>query len=281
MHVDMSVAARHGSFVFRHGLRARVHGMHGMHGMHGARKHGYDRTECAGVSGGGEVGTDEVGGTGRRKAEVTTMRLESVPVPALDDVDDMGDDDGLGSEENTSSDAFAELVAMAVEKDPSLAERAARDLGGVHRTSVSYPLGPLSAAGLPLQNKPPWLRQKAPQGERYEYLSGQMGALKLATVCQEAQCPNIGECWGGDGERDGDGHTSTATIMLMGDTCTRGCRFCAVRSCCRCCVVFCGRVGCRVSSGVRLVVCIVVGIVVGIFWFCARVLGRSGSGMVR
>ena len=43
-------------------------------------------------------------------------------------------------------------------------------------------------------------------------------------VCQ-ARCPNIGECWGG-----GDGHTATATIMLMGDTCTRGCRFCAVKT---------------------------------------------------
>eukprot|EP00889_Picochlorum_renovo_P006751 jgi/Picre1/33781/NNA_001260.t1 len=74
-------------------------------------------------------------------------------------------------------------------------------------------------------NKPGWLRQKAPQGEQYEYLTAQMGNLKLATVCQEAQCPNIGECWGGSDE-----HTATATIMLMGDTCTRGCRFCAVNT---------------------------------------------------
>jgi lipoate synthase len=49
--------------------------------------------------------------------------------------------------------------------------------------------------------------------------------LKLHTVCEEARCPNMGECWGG-----GDGHTATATIMLMGDTCTRGCRFCAVKT---------------------------------------------------
>jgi lipoic acid synthetase len=48
--------------------------------------------------------------------------------------------------------------------------------------------------------------------------------LKLATVCEEAKCPNIGECWGG---KEG---TATATIMLMGDTCTRGCRFCAVKT---------------------------------------------------
>ena len=42
---------------------------------------------------------------------------------------------------------------------------------------------------------------------------------------RQARCPNIGECWGG-----GEGHTATATIMLMGDTCTRGCRFCAVKT---------------------------------------------------
>ena len=109
-------------------------------------------------------------------------------------------------------DAFAELVQMAMEKEPSLGH-------GMHM------LGPTSIDALPLQNKPGWLRQKAPQGGQYEYLTGQMKELKLATVCQEAQCPNIGECWGGS-----DGHTATATIMLMGDTCTRGCRFCAVNT---------------------------------------------------
>eukprot|EP00656_Telonema_subtile_P051991 TRINITY_DN7123_c0_g1_i2.p1 TRINITY_DN7123_c0_g1~~TRINITY_DN7123_c0_g1_i2.p1 ORF type:complete len:285 (-),score=44.29 TRINITY_DN7123_c0_g1_i2:190-1044(-) len=49
--------------------------------------------------------------------------------------------------------------------------------------------------------------------------------LNLSTVCEEARCPNIGECWGG-----GKSGTSTATIMLMGDTCTRGCRFCSVKT---------------------------------------------------
>lgn len=125
-------------------------------------------------------------------------------------------------------DAFAELVRLAVEKDPSLAGKAAQDLReghGTPRPASLAMLGPTSAEGLPLQNKPGWLRQKAPQGERYDYLTSQMGTLKLATVCQEAQCPNIGECWGGSDE-----HTATATIMLMGDTCTRGCRFCAVNT---------------------------------------------------
>lgn len=72
--------------------------------------------------------------------------------------------------------------------------------------------------------KPPWLKAPLPQGENYERLKGTVRRLKLATVCEEAQCPNIGECWGGT-----DG-TATATIMIMGDTCTRGCSFCAVKT---------------------------------------------------
>jgi lipoic acid synthetase len=68
--------------------------------------------------------------------------------------------------------------------------------------------------------KPPWLKVRAPSGERYQAIRKRMADLRLTTVCQEAQCPNIGECWDG----------GTATIMLMGDTCTRGCRFCAVQT---------------------------------------------------
>lgn len=63
-----------------------------------------------------------------------------------------------------------------------------------------------------------------PQGAKYDHLKSTVNDLHLSTVCQEAHCPNIGECWGG---KDG---TATATIMLMGDTCTRGCRFCAVKT---------------------------------------------------
>jgi len=57
-------------------------------------------------------------------------------------------------------------------------------------------------------NKPAWLRQRAPQGERYEYLEKGLRKLNLATVCEEAKCPNMGECW--------NGKTGTATIMLLG-----------------------------------------------------------------
>ncbi|XP_030551093.1 lipoyl synthase, chloroplastic [Rhodamnia argentea] len=73
--------------------------------------------------------------------------------------------------------------------------------------------------------KPGWLRQRAPQGERFEEVKDSLSRLNLNTVCEEAQCPNIGECWNGGG----DG-IATATIMLLGDTCTRGCRFCAVKT---------------------------------------------------
>ncbi|MGB0589450.1 MAG: lipoyl synthase [Myxococcota bacterium] len=72
----------------------------------------------------------------------------------------------------------------------------------------------------PRQAKPPWLKVRAPGGGRYESIKRRLEGLNLHTVCQEAQCPNIGECWDG----------GTATIMLMGGTCTRGCRFCAVQT---------------------------------------------------
>lgn len=72
----------------------------------------------------------------------------------------------------------------------------------------------------PSRRKPEWLKIRAPGGDNYTELKHRARTLKLATVCEEAQCPNIGECWGG----------GTATFMLMGDTCTRGCRFCAVNT---------------------------------------------------
>ena len=66
--------------------------------------------------------------------------------------------------------------------------------------------------------KPPWLKVRAPGGEVYHGLKKTLRKLDLYTVCEEARCPNVGECW-----REG-----TATVMLLGDVCTRGCRFCAV-----------------------------------------------------
>jgi len=62
-------------------------------------------------------------------------------------------------------------------------------------------------------------------GANYTRLKKELRELNLATVCEEARCPNIGECWGG-----GEDNVATATIMVMGDTCTRGCRFCSVKT---------------------------------------------------
>lgn len=72
---------------------------------------------------------------------------------------------------------------------------------------------------------PPWLRTEIPMGKNYAKLKDTLKGLKLNTVCEEAKCPNIGECWGG-----GESKTATATIMIMGDQCTRGCRFCSVKT---------------------------------------------------
>jgi lipoic acid synthetase len=66
--------------------------------------------------------------------------------------------------------------------------------------------------------KPTWLKVRAPGGERYATLKKTFRQLDLYTVCEEARCPNVGECW----------TAGTATVMLLGHTCTRGCRFCAV-----------------------------------------------------
>eukprot|EP01147_Barroeca_monosierra_P000510 gene510-3836_t len=71
---------------------------------------------------------------------------------------------------------------------------------------------------------PDWAKTKIPMGANYHRIKSNLRDLNLHTVCEEARCPNIGECWGG---KEG---TATATIMLMGDTCTRGCRFCSVKT---------------------------------------------------
>lgn len=68
--------------------------------------------------------------------------------------------------------------------------------------------------------KPPWLKVRAPGGETYTFLKHTLRKLELNTVCEEARCPNVGECW----------NAGTATVMVLGDTCTRGCRFCAVNT---------------------------------------------------
>jgi len=68
--------------------------------------------------------------------------------------------------------------------------------------------------------RPPWIKVRAPAGETYEWLRDMMRSKSLHTVCEEARCPNLGECWG----------SGTATFLLMGDTCTRSCGFCDIKT---------------------------------------------------
>jgi lipoic acid synthetase len=94
-------------------------------------------------------------------------------------------------------------------------------LGAKDPMPMSEPEAPATskpAERPPREPKPPWLKVRAPGGERYAGLKETLRKLDLYTVCEEARCPNVGECWA----------AGTATIMLLGHTCTRGCRFCAV-----------------------------------------------------
>jgi lipoic acid synthetase len=70
------------------------------------------------------------------------------------------------------------------------------------------------------QRRPDWLRVKLPSGERFKSVSDTIEKHSLNTVCSEARCPNMGECWG----------NGTATFMILGDVCTRSCSFCAVKT---------------------------------------------------
>jgi len=78
-------------------------------------------------------------------------------------------------------------------------------------------MGRHSAAPLP-DRKPPWLKVRAPGGDNYNRLGALMRELGLHTVCEEAHCPNVGECW----------EHGTATFIILGDVCTRNCAYCAV-----------------------------------------------------
>ena len=81
--------------------------------------------------------------------------------------------------------------------------------GGLKRTTPTTPEG---------SAKPAWLKVRLPSGGRYQEMRKNVTGHRLATVCEEARCPNLAECW----------NAGTATIMLMGSVCTRACRFCAV-----------------------------------------------------
>jgi lipoic acid synthetase len=81
---------------------------------------------------------------------------------------------------------------------------------------------PVAEQGAPPRpmRRPEWIKVRAPMGETYDWLKGLMRSKELHTVCEEARCPNIGECWG----------RGTATFLIMGDICTRSCQFCDVKT---------------------------------------------------
>src|SRR5712671_7077318 len=83
---------------------------------------------------------------------------------------------------------------------------------------MTYPLPVLQSNAAPEGRKPAWLKVRAPGGPNYMRLRRLMRGLNLHSVCEEAHCPNIGECW----------EDATATFMILGDVCTRNCGYCAV-----------------------------------------------------
>src|SRR5215471_7945914 len=92
----------------------------------------------------------------------------------------------------------------------------------VDNVSAARPRHPEKARlpDTPALPKPPWIRVKAPGAHAFDATRFTLRAHRLHTVCEEAACPNIGECWG----------KRHATVMIMGDTCTRACAFCNVRT---------------------------------------------------
>ncbi len=106
---------------------------------------------------------------------------------------------------------------MAIFRELPVIEASVRN---TDRSDSARPLSPSKAAKILASRKPDWLRIRPPGGEAYTQIKGLLREKKLHTVCEEAHCPNVSECWA----------SGTATFMLGGDTCTRACRFCAVKT---------------------------------------------------
>lgn len=127
------------------------------------------------------------------------------------------------SETSSRLQALRAQLAAEAQQGPTFAEQAL--------SLEDFAFGDTAAGAKPSRKpnasnrKPSWLKAQPTAGPNYERLKTTVRELGLATVCEEAKCPNIGECWGGG--KDG---IATATIMLMGDTCTRGCSFCAIKT---------------------------------------------------
>ena len=91
---------------------------------------------------------------------------------------------------------------------------------GTIRLEEAPPVALTNGSSLTRGRRPEWLRVRSPDSAKYRELAGLFRGKHLHTVCEEAMCPNIGECWG----------RGTATFLLMGDTCTRSCGFCKIKT---------------------------------------------------
>lgn len=106
---------------------------------------------------------------------------------------------------------LADLRARLAIESPSLADFTRLRDSDEYSVEVGSQKKPLP--------KPKWMKETIPGGSKYAKIKKKLRDLNLHTVCEEARCPNLGECWSG-----GETGTATATIMILGDTCTRGCR---------------------------------------------------------
>src|SRR3982075_471742 len=116
------------------------------------------------------------------------------------------------------NDPMSELKGIPVVAEVARARSGEKYLTAQGFTAIRDGIKRGAGAARALQPKPPWLKAKAPTGPGFQSVRALVREHRLATVCEEAKCPNIGECW----------NAGTATIMLMGAVCTRACRFCSV-----------------------------------------------------
>jgi len=116
------------------------------------------------------------------------------------------------------NEAMADLKGIPVIAEPGVARSGEKYLTPQGFTAIRDGIKRAHGGVASSPRKPPWLKAKAPSGSGYAAVKALVRAHRLATVCEEAKCPNIGECW----------NAGTATLMLMGAVCTRACRFCAV-----------------------------------------------------
>ncbi|MBS0378067.1 MAG: lipoyl synthase [Proteobacteria bacterium] len=113
---------------------------------------------------------------------------------------------------------MSSLKGIPVVPDPAAPRSGEKYVTAQGFTAVRDGMKARAAEPAAAPRKPAWLRVRAPTGEGFQAVRSLVKTHRLATVCEEAKCPNIGECW----------NAGTATLMLMGAVCTRACRFCAV-----------------------------------------------------